>query len=117
MHKTRTQYFFFFMKNVLSLNIIYKLCRWWPGWLMVPSVSLFFHVLHMLPFGTAFVPLPPFLPVPHLFTVLIQAKTGAADELDVVLVPEPGLRQQIPHPTLLVLSFLSAFHLPVLDDI
>lgn len=117
MHKTRTQYSFFFMESVLSLNSIYKLCRRWPGWLMVPSVSLFFHLLHMLPFGTTFVPLPPLLPVPHLFTVFIQAKAGAAHQLDVVLVPQPGLCQQIPHPALLILSFLSAFHLPVLNDV
>lgn len=105
------------MENVLSLNSIYKLRRWWPGWLVVPSVSLFFHLLHMLPLGTTFVPLPPLLPVPHLFTVLIQAKAGAADQLDVVLVPQPGLRQQIPHPALLVLSLLGALHLSILDDV
>lgn len=105
------------MENVLSLNSIYKLRRQWPGWLMVPSVSLFFHLLHMLPLGTTFVPLPSLLPVPHLFTVFIQAKAGAADKLDVVLVPQPGLCQQIPNPALLILSFLSAFHLPILNDV
>lgn len=106
-----------FFLNVISLNSIYKLCGWWPGWVMVSSVSLFFHLLHMFPFGTTFVPLPPLLPVPHLFTVLIQAKAGAADKLDVVLVPQPGLCQQIPDPALLILSFLSDFHLPILNDI
>lgn len=116
MHKTKTQYFFF-LESVLSLNSVCKLCGWWPGWLMMPSVSLFFHLLHVLPFGTTFVSLSPFLPVPHLFTVLIQAKAGAADELDIVLVPQTGLCQQIPHPTLLILSFLCAFHLPILNDI
>lgn len=106
---------------VLSLNKTRGLrgleSRVLAGRLVVPPVPLLLELLDVFPLGPPSVPLPLLFPVPHLFTVLIQAEAGAAEQLDVVLVPEPRLCQQVPRPALLVLRFLRALHLPALDDV
>lgn len=85
---------------------------------VMPAVAFLLHFLDVLPFGAPFVALTLLLPVPHLLAVLVQAEAGAAEELDVVLVPEPRLRQQgVPRPAFFVLRLLSTLHLPALDDV
>lgn len=56
---------------------------------VVSPVPFLPHLLHVLPLGTALVPLPPLLPVPHLLTVLVQAEVWAAQDLHVVFVSQP----------------------------
>lgn len=58
----------------------------------MPAVPFLLDLLDVFPLGSSFVPLTLLFPVPHLLTVLIQAEAGAAEKLDVILVPQPGLR-------------------------
>lgn len=81
------------------------------------SIPFLLHFLHVLPLRAALVSLSSLLPVPHLFAVLVEAEVRAAEDLDVVFVPQPGLSQQILDLPLLVLCPLGIFHLFVLNDI
>lgn len=56
---------------------------------MMSSISFLLHFLHVLPLWAALVSLPPLLPVPHLFAVLVEAEVRAAKDLDVVFVSQP----------------------------